>query len=184
MTNGAIRLCNSPSKHVHPDSENLPEHLEGIRSGPRPVDSEFSSLHEVLPPGNPRRHVAQRFVGNFEIHVATQTGERRSEAAITAPLHIQNPGRRAAFCRAETHFRITKLRALRDPVPRRPDAVRRAFRRNAGFLHVLLGAERNLRGHFPNCCMRRSCSTLTHGGGALPGGEARPKHTRKDNSIQ
>ena len=43
---------------------------------------------------------------------------------------------------------------------------------------------RNLRGHFPNCCMRRFCSTLTHGGGALPGGDARPKSTRKDNSIQ
>ena len=184
MTNGAIRLRNSPSKHVHPNSENLPENLKGVRSGPRLVDGEFPPFRGAPPPENPRRRLAQRFVGNFEVRVATQTGEKRSEAAVTVPLHVQNPGRHAAFWRTEPHFRITKLRALDEPVPRRPKVVRRAFRRNAGFLLVLLGAERNLRGRSPNCCMRRSCSTLTHGGGALPGGEARPKHTRKGSSIQ
>ena len=108
MTNGAIRLRNSPPRRVRPDSENLPEDLKGIRSGPRPVDSEFSSFHEVLPPERPRRRLAQRFVQNFEIRVAAQTGEKRSDAAIPAPSHVQKPGRRAAFWRTETHFRITK----------------------------------------------------------------------------
>ena len=139
-SNGAIRLRNSPSKHVHSNSENLPENLKGVRSGPRLVDGELPPFRGAHPPENPRRRLAQRFVENFEVRVATQTGEKRSEAAVTAPLRVQNPWLHAAFWRTKPHFRITKLRALDEPVPRRPKVVRRAFRRNAGWLLLLFGA--------------------------------------------
>ena len=78
LTNNAIRPCHGASKHVHPDSENLPGGLGGIRSGPGPDDSQFSSLRGVPAPQILRRHFAQRFVGNFDIHVAAQTGEKSS----------------------------------------------------------------------------------------------------------
>ena len=82
MTSGAIRLCNFRSKHVHPDSENPLANLKGASSGPRPADSDFPSFCGAPTAQIPRRHLALPFAGNFDMHMAAQTGEKRSKKRL------------------------------------------------------------------------------------------------------
>ena len=126
--NNAIRPFSAAMIQVNPDSEDLSENAEGVRSGPGLADSQSCSFRGIPFPQISGSHIAQLFVESLEIHVPEQTCGKSSKAAISVSLHIHNARRETAFRRAESQLPVPEFRILHVLVPRRACVARRPFR--------------------------------------------------------